>query len=219
MAFTTRPSAFGSAPIRFDVTPWVKRLLMANAVVFLATVAVGYATMFEWFAFQPRDIVFRPWGPVTYMFVHGGLMHLAMNMIVLFFFGPPLENRWGEAEFLRFYLICGLGGVALSYLFLPDAIVGASAATYGVMLAFAMIVVWFRGSQFSLMKVGDNGSAGIGKFQRTVMMDVKRPNQQKHGEHANHHPVRRRIRYRSGCHYRRRHNRRNPKGYCSGMSA
>jgi len=76
------------------------------------------------------------------------LMHLAVNMLILFFFGPPLEGRWGEREFLRFYVICGLGGVALSYLFLPNMVIGASAAMYGVMLAFAMnwpdapIYVW-----------------------------------------------------------------------------
>jgi len=75
-------------------------------------------------------------------------MHLAVNMLVLFFFGPPLENRWGSREFTKFYVICGLGGVALSYLFLPASVVGASAAVYGVMLAFAMnwpdspIYVW-----------------------------------------------------------------------------
>lgn len=122
----------------FMLTPMVKRLLIANTVIYFITVIVGPRLVFEWFAFQPRNIVFRPWGPITYMFLHGGLMHLAMNMIVLFFFGPPLESRWGERQFLRFYLVCGLGGVALSYLFLPNWVVGASAATYGVMLAFAM---------------------------------------------------------------------------------
>jgi membrane associated rhomboid family serine protease len=122
----------------YMLTPMVKRLLIANTVVFAVTLIVGERFMFEWFAFQPRNIVFRPWGPLTYMFLHGGLMHLAMNMVVLFFFGPPLEGKWGEREFLRFYVVCGLGGVALSYVFLPVSIVGASAATYGVMLAFAL---------------------------------------------------------------------------------
>jgi len=130
------------------LTSTVKRLLIANVVIFLATLLVGRDLVFEWFAFQPTNIVLRPWGPVTYMFLHGDLMHLAVNMLVLFFFGPPLESRWGGREFLRFYLICGLGGVLLSYLFLPAWVVGASAAVYGVMLAFAMnwpdmpIYVW-----------------------------------------------------------------------------
>jgi membrane associated rhomboid family serine protease len=133
MAYHSRSFGFN-----FMLTPMVKRLLIANTVVYFVTVIVGHELVFQWFAFQPRNIVFRPWGPFTYMFLHADLIHLAMNMIVLFFFGPPLESRWGEAEFLRFFVICGLGGVALSYLFLPVSIVGASAAAYGVMLAFAM---------------------------------------------------------------------------------
>lgn len=132
----------------FSLTPMVKRLLVANVVVFLLTLLIGRDFVFEWFAFQPTRIVLRPWGPFTYMFLHGDLMHLAVNMLVLFFFGPPLEAQWGEREFLKFFVICGLGGVALSYLFLPAWVVGASAAVYGVMLAFAMnwpnipIYVW-----------------------------------------------------------------------------
>ena len=138
-------SGFG---LGFMLTPWVKRLLIANVVVFFVTVVVGERLMFEWFAFQPGELIFRPWGPLTYMFLHGDLMHLAVNMLVLFFFGPPLEGRWGEREFIRFYVVCGLGGVALSLIFQPVMIVGASAAMYGLMLAFAMnwptvpIYVW-----------------------------------------------------------------------------
>jgi membrane associated rhomboid family serine protease len=116
----------------------VKRLLIANVAVFIASLAIGQEFFFEWFAFQPRSLLTRPWGVFTYMFVHGGFYHILVNMLVLFFFGPPLEARWGSREFAKFYFICGLGGVALSYLFLPAAVVGASAAVYGVMLAFAM---------------------------------------------------------------------------------
>lgn len=128
---------FNSFGLGLKPTPMVKRLLIANVVVFAIQLALpGF--MLEWFAFQPRQIVFRPWGPLTYMFLHGSIMHLVGNMLFLFFFGPPLEARWGEREFLRYYLICGLGGVALSFLFMPASIIGASAAVYGIMLAFAM---------------------------------------------------------------------------------
>jgi membrane associated rhomboid family serine protease len=138
-------SGFG---LGFMLTPVVKRLLIANVVVFFVTVVVGEPLMFGWFAFQPGELIFRPWGPFTYMFLHGDFMHLAVNMLVLFFFGPPLEARWGEREFFRFYVVSGLGGVALSLIFQPVTIVGASAAMYGLMLAFAMnwptapIYVW-----------------------------------------------------------------------------
>ena len=128
--------SFGS--FGYSLTPWVKRLLIANTVIFVLTLLIGREFAFDWFAFQPSKILTRPWGAFTYMFLHGGFWHLFVNMLVLFFFGPPLESRWGSREFIKYYLICGLGGVALSFLFMPNAIVGASAAVYGVMLAFAM---------------------------------------------------------------------------------
>lgn len=139
------PNGFG---LSYLLTPMVKRLLIANCVVFFATAVIGQERMFDWFAFQPDSVLTRPWGAVTYMFLHGDLMHLVVNMLGVFFFGPPLEARWGAREFLRFYFVCGLGGVVLSFLFQPVWIVGASAAVYGLMLAFAMnwptvpIYVW-----------------------------------------------------------------------------
>jgi len=124
-------------PLSFSLTPWVKRLLLANAVAFLVTV-VDRDLFFRWFAFAPSEFLTRPWGAVTYMFLHGDFWHLFVNMLVLFFFGPPLESRWGSREFVKYYFLCGLGGVALSFVFAPYWIVGASAAIYGLMLAFAL---------------------------------------------------------------------------------
>lgn len=128
----------GAGGFQFSATPWVKRLLAVNAAVFLISVAVGPGVFADLFAFQPGRFLARPWGMVTYMFVHGGLWHLLMNLLVIFFFGPPLESKWGSGIFLRYYLVCGLGGVLLSFLFVDAAIAGASAACYGLMLAFAM---------------------------------------------------------------------------------
>lgn len=132
----------------FTVTPVVKRLLIANAVVFGFTLLAGSGFTYEWLAFRADHPLTRFWGAFTYMFVHGGFWHLFMNMLVLFFFGPPLEGRWGGREFLRFYIVAGLGGAALGLLLANGPMVGASAAVYGVMLAFAMnwpnapIYVW-----------------------------------------------------------------------------
>lgn len=140
--------AGGGMNLSYRLTPWVKRLLIANTVVFLLTLIVGRDFVFNWFSFRPSEVLFRPWGVVTYMFLHGDFWHLFMNMLVLFFFGPPLESKWGSREFIKYYVICGLGGVALSFFFVSYAIIGASAAVYGIMLAFAMtwpeapIYVW-----------------------------------------------------------------------------
>lgn len=127
----------GSLQFGFGLTPWVQRLIIANAVVFLLT--YFDSGLYNYLAFVPLDIIGRPWTVLTYMFAHGGFMHLFFNMLGLFFFGPPLEARWGSREFIKFYVICGIGGAALSFLFAPHSpIIGASAAVFGVMLAFAM---------------------------------------------------------------------------------
>lgn len=139
-----------SNPFGFIVTPWVKKLLIANAGVFLFTLAFG--AVVRYLQFTPSTMYLMPWTVVTYMFVHAGFFHLFINMLALFFFGPPLEDRWGGREFLKFYFLTGAGGALLSFvIFLvfltfqtanlaasAASIVGASAAVYGVMVAFAM---------------------------------------------------------------------------------
>jgi membrane associated rhomboid family serine protease len=143
MAYSDTGLGFGRL-----LTPVVKRLLIANVAVFGLTLITGLGFAVEWLAFNPSRFLLRPWGAFTYMFVHGGFLHLALNMLVLFFFGPPLESRWGGREFLKYYVVCGMGGVALSFFFIPVTVVGASAAVYGLMLAFAVnwpkapIYVW-----------------------------------------------------------------------------
>ncbi|MGH7457597.1 MAG: rhomboid family intramembrane serine protease [Longimicrobiaceae bacterium] len=127
--------SFGN-PFGFRVTPWVKRLLIANAVFFLVTWA--FRGLLPYLVFTPAEILTSPWTPITYQFVHAGLLHLLINMLILFFFGPPLEERWGSGEFIKFYLVSGLGGAALSVLFPTTPILGASGAVYGVMLAYAL---------------------------------------------------------------------------------
>jgi hypothetical protein len=76
------------------------------------------------------------------MFVHGGFLHLVFNMLLLYFFGPALEERMRGTGFGLFYFTCGFGGAAFSYavgLFTPVApFIGASGAVLGVALAFAM---------------------------------------------------------------------------------
>jgi membrane associated rhomboid family serine protease len=121
----------------WGLTPWVQRLIFANTGVFLITYAAP--RVLDYLAFVPLATLTRPWTLVTYMFAHGGFMHLFFNMLSLFFFGPALEARWGSREFIKYYMICGFGGAALSFVFAPySAIIGASGAVYGIMLAFAM---------------------------------------------------------------------------------
>jgi membrane associated rhomboid family serine protease len=127
----------------FALTPSVRRLIAANAVVYLLAITVFTGPWFlRTFAFSPTTAVLRPWTFLTYMFVHGGLLHLAFNMLMLFFFGPAVEDRMGTRTFLGYYVLAGLGGAALSFviaLVTPVApFVGASGAVFGVALAFAI---------------------------------------------------------------------------------
>ncbi|HEX6063470.1 MAG TPA: rhomboid family intramembrane serine protease [Longimicrobiales bacterium] len=121
----------------FHITPWVRRLLIANAVVSLcAWLIPGLQTSL---GFVPSRAFQQPWSFVTYMFVHGDFWHLFFNMLGLFFFGPPVEERLGSREFIKYYTICGLiGGAVLAFIFAPNGmLIGASGAVYAVMLAFA----------------------------------------------------------------------------------
>ncbi|HEX5437839.1 MAG TPA: rhomboid family intramembrane serine protease [Gemmatimonadaceae bacterium] len=120
------------------MTPWVLRLLVANGVMYLLThYAMPQLTTVLWLV--PALIPARPWTPVTYMFLHAGIWHIAVNMIGLYFFGPRLEARLGARRFLILYFISGLGGAALSFFMAPyTPIIGASAAIFGVFVGYAM---------------------------------------------------------------------------------
>jgi membrane associated rhomboid family serine protease len=121
----------------FPMTLWVRRLLLANIVMFLV-VSPGSPFYTLLWLYPPAALV-RPWTVFSYMFLHAGLGHLIFNMIGLFFFGPRLEHRLGPRGFLWLYFLSGLGGAAFSFLFAREyPVVGASAAVYGVLLGFAM---------------------------------------------------------------------------------
>jgi len=127
----------------FSLTPWVRGLIAANAVVFFLTITVFTGPwLFDVFAFRPHHLVSLWWTPFTYMFLHADFLHLAFNMLMLFFFGAAVEERMGGPRFALYYLVCGLGGAILSLglvLTTPAAAVyGASGAVFGVALAFAM---------------------------------------------------------------------------------
>ena len=118
------------------MTPWVKRLLVANVVIYLFS-RVSPAVMSD-FGFIPQLALLRPWTLVTYAFLHANFPHVLFNMLMLFFFGPRLEERLSSATFIWFYLVCSVGGAVLSFALSPGAmVVGASGAIFGVVVGFA----------------------------------------------------------------------------------
>jgi membrane associated rhomboid family serine protease len=117
------------------VTPWVRRLIVANVIVFFLQSVAGVTNQL---AFVPALIFSRPWTVIKYLFVHGGITHILFNMIALYFFGPRVEERLGERRFITLYALSGITGALVSAIFAPLApIIGASGAVFGVMVAFA----------------------------------------------------------------------------------
>ncbi|APZ53703.1 rhomboid family intramembrane serine protease [Salipiger abyssi] len=131
-------------------TPYVTYgLIVANILIFLS-----YWSLFQ----QPRALnaFFYDWalipalvsegggltGMLTSMFLHGGVAHLAGNMLFLFIFGDNIEDEMGHLRFLGFYLACGLLAALTHYLaapFSPVPTVGASGAIAGVMGGYLLL--------------------------------------------------------------------------------
>lgn len=121
-------------------TPAVAWIIgLCVAVAFLQETLTGPGTV-GWLGYRITDFGERRlWTVVTYMFVHGGLLHLALNMYMLWIFGRRVERAWGSHTFTWFYLWCGVSGWAFHWMFTPGAgvLVGASAAILGVAVAYA----------------------------------------------------------------------------------
>jgi membrane associated rhomboid family serine protease len=127
----------------------VKWLLISNTVVFVLQYLAqqaGFGDIFSPFALVPRAVVyhFAIWELVTYLFLHGGVMHLLFNMLTLWMFGATLERDWGTRKFLKYYFLCGIGAgvcdVTVKMLLGdPRGTIGASGAIFGVLLAFGVL--------------------------------------------------------------------------------
>ena len=97
----------------------VKNLLIINIIFYVATLMFGGPMMTQVLGvhyFDGPD--FRIWQVITYMFMHdySSLFHIMFNMFALYTFGSSLEYIMGSKRFLNFYLITGLGALALQLL-------------------------------------------------------------------------------------------------------
>jgi membrane associated rhomboid family serine protease len=140
MPFQQRTLRFGPAQ---GLSPVVRRLLIVNVVMYIAQLAAGSFLM-EHFALHPNQIIteWKIWQLLSYMFLHGSFFHLFFNMFTLWMFGCEVERTLGSSYFLKYYLLTGASGgllqIALNW---GDqaAIIGASPAIYGVLVAFAVL--------------------------------------------------------------------------------
>jgi membrane associated rhomboid family serine protease len=153
----------GAPRVRFDwrsfITPAVKILVLTCTGVFLAqTLAAIFwqrdATL--WINYHlglvPSGVIpgLRIWQPVTYIFLHGGIGHLLVNMLFLWMFGRELELAWGKKRFLNYFFLCGVGAglitILVKYIPLlwghpPSDVptIGASGAIFGILIANAIL--------------------------------------------------------------------------------
>jgi membrane associated rhomboid family serine protease len=122
------------------VTRAVQWLLALNiGVYFLQLTLFGSDAIYSALALDPARFPADWWTVVSYMFVHAWLAHLAFNMFTLWMFGPRLEHEWGTRTFVWFYLCSGIGGAVAHLIFAPHtAVIGASGAISGVLVAYAL---------------------------------------------------------------------------------
>ena len=143
----SRPPVLTIALIALNVVAFLWQVLVAGLPY---SVQVGGAIPYEILTLKdlrPSDLVPPPFTILTSMFLHGGFMHIAGNMLFLWIFGNNIEDVLGHGRFLVFYLACGVAaavaqtGVSAmasdpSTLLVP--MVGASGAIAGVLAAYMM---------------------------------------------------------------------------------
>jgi rhomboid protease GluP len=137
------PLAIEPGPSRLKSTPWVTiAIIAANVAVWLVTLALGASPIepsSEWLIEHGGNLGAvtldgEPWRLFTSMFLHIGVMHLAMNMIGLMTGGQLVERLFGRLGFATIYLISGLVGSLASALRPVGVVsVGASGAIFGVL--------------------------------------------------------------------------------------
>jgi len=135
------------------VPPAVRGLIIANVAVYLLQLVTPPFTIIETFGLIPAKVAQGEiWRLFTYQFLHGGVWHIAINMLMLWMFGSELEERWGQRFFLKYYFLCAVAGGAVYTLvrwgtWVPS--VGASGAIYGILMAYGMwfpnreVYIWF----------------------------------------------------------------------------
>ena len=140
--FQSDPGQFSYKPALF--TDAIKILVSVNFGIFLLqTIAKTESLFFPLFGLVPKLVwsEFMLWQPFTYLFFHGGVWHVLINMFVLWMFGSELERIWGKEHFLKFYFCTGVGAGLVTMLFGLNSmtpIVGASGAVYGILLAYGL---------------------------------------------------------------------------------
>jgi membrane associated rhomboid family serine protease len=137
--------------VRPSLPPVVKWLLIINIAVYLVCAIIQPIAdvVYTWGSVYPESwgLIGQVWRFISYQFLHDlrNFFHVLFNMMVLYFFGPLVEQLWGSKRFLKFYLCAGAaGGIIYTLLVIFGVLtavpmVGASGALYGILGAVAML--------------------------------------------------------------------------------
>jgi membrane associated rhomboid family serine protease len=134
----------------------------------------------------PYDTLAVPEGYtlLTYMFLHGDILHLLSNMLFLWVFGDNVEDAVGHIKFIVFYLICGIAGGLAHSLVLPTSklpLIGASGAVAGVIAAYLIlhprVMVWVLAFRFIPLRISAAWVLGIWVATQLFMVILNQPNQ------------------------------------------
>ena len=130
-------------------------LIALNVLVFFLELNGGEPFIEQW-SVVPRRLIQNPGGDFitifTSMFMHGGWLHLGGNMLYLWIFGDNVEDRFGHAKFMLFYLLCGIAATFAQVAFSTGSNIpnlGASGAIAGVLGAY--LILFPRGNVKVLM--------------------------------------------------------------------
>ncbi len=122
----------------------VNILIIINICVFILINIFRNVPWMMYLGLVPNLVLskFMIWQFVSYLFIHAGLWHLVLNMLMLWMFGSVIENAWGSKKFLRYYFFTGIGAGLCSVIFAYNSaypVVGASGAIFGMLVAFAIM--------------------------------------------------------------------------------
>jgi membrane associated rhomboid family serine protease len=123
----------------------VTKALLLVCVAFFALQELLPPTFEAWLALWPLTSgLFMPWQVLTYSVLHGDVLHIALNMLVLWMFGSDLERLWGGKRYVIFVvasiLAAAIAQLAWTWIIGSRApTVGFSGATYGLLLGFGMM--------------------------------------------------------------------------------
>ncbi len=158
---------------RYKNNSAIIQLIVINTAVFLVTIAYN---LIAYLFFKSKNItdawlsmpsnfstfIIKPWTFVTYQFNHDGVLHIAMNMLVLYFIGNIFLDFFKRKEVFKVYLLGGFFGAILffiSYNFLPvfsgqnALLIGSSASVFAILFATAIYAPNLRLSLFGVFEV------------------------------------------------------------------